>query len=91
MAKAVHTRATDLVQQVLERPRALKMKTLPSDGTKTKLTLSIDRDVVDWFKASGPHWRARMQEALRNATELDKTVDPEEPVSRSTTSDRRNQ
>ncbi|MGH6808458.1 MAG: BrnA antitoxin family protein [Ensifer adhaerens] len=73
MAKAVSTGATDdLVQQVLERPRALKKKTLPSDGSTTKLTLNVDTDVVDWFKASGTGWRARMQDALRNATELDK-------------------
>lgn len=73
MAKAVFTRTTgDLVQQVLERPRALKKKELPSDGSTTKLTLNVDTDVVDWFKASGAHWRTRMQEALRNATDLDK-------------------
>lgn len=73
MAKVVSTRATgDLVQQVLERPRALKKKTPPSDGSTTKLTLNVDTDVVDWFKASGTDWRARMQDALRNATELDK-------------------
>ena len=75
MVKANSTRATgDLVQQVLERPRALKKKVLPSDGSTTKLTLNVDTDVVDWFKLSGAHWRSRMQEALRNATELDKDV-----------------
>lgn len=73
MAKAVHTHATgDLVQQVLERPRALKKKPAPPQGSATKITLSIEGDVIDWFKASGPHWRARMQEAIRNATDLDK-------------------
>ncbi|NVD41942.1 BrnA antitoxin family protein [Ensifer sp. HO-A22] len=75
MANAVYTRATgDLVQQVLERPRALKKKAPHSDGSTTKLTLSVDREVVDWFKASGADWRARMQEALRNATDLGKAV-----------------
>ncbi|KQW78507.1 hypothetical protein C6558_27390 [Ensifer sp. NM-2] len=73
MVRANSTHATgDLVQQVLERPRALKKKALPSDGSTTKLTLNVDTDVVDWFKSSGAHWRSRMQEALRNATELDK-------------------
>ncbi|UBI79531.1 BrnA antitoxin family protein [Ensifer canadensis] len=47
---------------------------MPSDGSTTKLTLNVDTDVVDWFKLSGAHWRSRMQEALRNATELDKDV-----------------
>lgn len=73
MAKAVSTHASnDLVQQVLERPRAHKKKAPSSGGSTTKLTLNVDTDVVDWFKASDAHWRARMGEALRNATELDK-------------------
>lgn len=73
MAKAISTRAAgDLVQQVLERPRALKKQAPPSDGSTTKLTLNVDIDVIAWFKASGGDWGARMQTALRDTTDLDK-------------------
>ncbi|OOG65748.1 BrnA antitoxin family protein [Sinorhizobium sp. A49] len=73
MAKAVFPRPTDdLVQQVLERRRAVKKKPLPSDSSTTKLTLTLDTEVVNWFKASGDHWRTRMREVLRNAAEFDK-------------------
>lgn len=43
MAKAIYTSAAgDLVQQVLERPRAPRKKTLPPDGSTTRLTLNVD-------------------------------------------------
>ncbi|WP_312366981.1 BrnA antitoxin family protein [Ensifer sp.] len=74
MVKAIFHRATaDLVQQVLERPRAVKKKAPLSGAAMTKLTLNIDTEVIAWFKASGADWRTKMQEALRNATDLDKS------------------
>jgi len=77
MAKTGYLRpTTDLVQEILERPRVSKKQAVPSDGSTTKLTLDVDKDVVDWFKASGRDWRTRMQQALRNATGLDKKADP---------------
>lgn len=35
-------------------------------GTKVQVTLRIDEDVVDKFKASGSGWQTRMNEALKS-------------------------
>jgi uncharacterized protein (DUF4415 family) len=35
--------------------------------TKVVVTLRVDRDVVDRFKAGGPGWQTRMNEALGRA------------------------
>lgn len=35
--------------------------------TKQQVTLRLDRDVVERFRATGPGWQARMNEALRKA------------------------
>lgn len=35
--------------------------------TKISTTLRIDRDVLERFKAGGPGWQSRMNEALRKA------------------------
>jgi len=32
---------------------------------KQRLTLRLDADLVDWFKAQGPSWQARMNAVLR--------------------------
>ena len=32
---------------------------------KQRLTLRLDADLVDWFKAQGPSWQARMDAVLR--------------------------
>jgi len=34
------------------------------------LTLRLDREVIDHFRASGPGWEARINEALRKAVGL---------------------
>jgi uncharacterized protein (DUF4415 family) len=39
---------------------------------KTQLTLRLDPDVVEHFKASGPGWTARINEVLRKAAGLKK-------------------
>jgi uncharacterized protein (DUF4415 family) len=40
----------------------------PQKGpTKVAITLRVDRDVVDRFKAAGPGWQTRMNEALGRA------------------------
>jgi uncharacterized protein (DUF4415 family) len=40
----------------------------PQKGpTKVAITLRLDRDVVDRFKAAGPGWQTRMNEALGRA------------------------
>ncbi len=35
-------------------------------GTKVQITLRIDADLVDKFKASGAGWQTRINDALRN-------------------------
>ncbi|GEO99644.1 BrnA antitoxin family protein [Methylobacterium haplocladii] len=35
--------------------------------TKQLVSLRLDRDVLERFKASGPGWQSRMNEALRRA------------------------
>ena len=37
--------------------------------TKQLVSLRLDRSVVDAFKAEGPGWQSRMNEALKRATE----------------------
>lgn len=44
------------------RPRA--------DAPKQQVTLRLDRVVLDRFRASGPGWQTRMNEALRKAAGL---------------------
>lgn len=36
-------------------------------GAKEQVTLRIDRDVLDYFQASGSGWQERINEALRKA------------------------
>lgn len=35
-------------------------------GTKTQITLRLDADVVDKFKASGDGWQTRINDALKS-------------------------
>jgi len=43
-----------------------------SRPVKTQLTLRLDPDIVEHFKASGPGWTARINEVLRKAAGLKK-------------------
>lgn len=36
-------------------------------GTKASVTLRIDRDIIDHFRAEGPGWQTRINEVLRRA------------------------
>ena len=38
--------------------------------TKVSTTIRLDPDVVERFKADGPNWQGRMNEALRKAVGL---------------------
>ncbi|HEX4768585.1 MAG TPA: BrnA antitoxin family protein [Lichenihabitans sp.] len=38
--------------------------------TKTQITLRIDRRVIDHFRAQGPGWQARMNDALLKSAGL---------------------
>lgn len=49
------------IKPVLRRGRPL------GSGTKTQITLRLDVDVVDKFKASGDGWQTRINAVLRDA------------------------
>ena len=44
--------------------------------TKTSITLRLDPDVLTAFRATGPGWQGRMNEALRKAAGLDASLNP---------------
>ncbi|MEP7222283.1 MAG: BrnA antitoxin family protein [Novosphingobium sp.] len=39
----------------------------PKGTTKQLVSLRIDNDILDRFRATGPGWQSRINEALRNA------------------------
>jgi uncharacterized protein (DUF4415 family) len=41
-----------------------------SVSSKQRVTLSLDRDVLEAFRATGPGWQKRINEALRKAQHL---------------------
>ena len=47
-----------------------KMGRPPAALTKEVVTIRLDRDVVDHFKASGDGWQTRINEALRKVAAL---------------------
>ena len=54
-------RATLMIgRQVIRRGR-------PPGATKTQIALRIDNEVLAAFRAGGPGWQSRMNEALRKA------------------------
>ncbi len=50
----------DAVKPLVRRGRPL------GSGTKTQITLRLDVDVVDKFKASGDGWQTRINDALKS-------------------------
>jgi len=38
-----------------------------AETTKQQVTLRIDRDIIGKFKATGPGWQSRINDALRRA------------------------
>jgi uncharacterized protein (DUF4415 family) len=62
----------DKVQEVLDY-RATKpgRRSYPSRNPKALLSIRVDQDVIDYFKATGEGWQARINEALRKASGLD--------------------
>ena len=40
------------------------------ENPKAAVSIRLDQDVVSWFKASGPGWQSRINEALRKAAGL---------------------
>lgn len=45
------------------------------DAPKARIGLRLDQDVIDAFKASGPGWQSRMNDALRKAAKLPAKAD----------------
>lgn len=42
----------------------------PAEKPKQAISLRVDADVLDHFKATGPGWQGRMNEVLRKAAGL---------------------
>ena len=42
----------------------------PAESPKQAISLRVDADVLEQFKASGPGWQSRMNDALRKAVGL---------------------
>ena len=55
---------------VHENGRLISRGRPKSDSTKKAISLRIDEDVLDKFKADGPGWQSRMNAALRKAAGL---------------------
>ncbi|HUN68131.1 MAG TPA: BrnA antitoxin family protein [Burkholderiales bacterium] len=49
---------------------------LVAPGAKRLLSLRLDQDVVDWFKAQGPGYQTRINAVLRAFMEGRKTAKP---------------
>ena len=52
----------DLVKNKRGRP--------PQAVTKTQVTLRLDPKVIDYFKADGPGWQSRIDEALKKVAKV---------------------
>jgi len=48
-------------------PNGSKPRGRPAGSNKEQVTLRIDKDVIARFKAGGPGWQSRMNDALRTA------------------------
>jgi uncharacterized protein (DUF4415 family) len=42
----------------------------PPGSSKNLVSLRLDKDVIDHFRASGPGWQTRLNDALRKAAGL---------------------
>jgi uncharacterized protein (DUF4415 family) len=47
--------------------------------SKVKITVALDEDLLQWFKAASDDWEARMQAALRLYVEAHKAVGSTHP------------
>lgn len=60
----------DVTVEALERglaEREARMRGAQRAPTKQQVTLRLDREVLAKFRATGPGWQARINEALRSA------------------------
>ena len=53
-----------------ELARILRKRGPQKEPTKVAVSLRLSRDVVERFKADGPGWQTRMDEALKKAAGL---------------------
>lgn len=54
-------------KEVREIARGKKRGPKPSGNAKHLLTLRLDLDVIEKFRATGPGWQARMNDVLKAA------------------------
>jgi uncharacterized protein (DUF4415 family) len=59
-AEAAFKKVTTKVAEAPPRKAAIP-------GVKEQVTLRIDQDVLEFFRAGGPGWQDRINEALRKA------------------------
>jgi len=56
-----------LEQAVAERRERRRLRGPQVAPTKVPVSIRLDQDIVDKFKAGGPGWQGRINEALRRA------------------------
>jgi uncharacterized protein (DUF4415 family) len=56
-----------LQQALAERRERLRRRGAQAAPTKKQVTLRLDPDVLDKFRATGPGWQARINDALKAA------------------------
>lgn len=62
--------ASDVVPDIVEQQRRARGQRGPQKTpTKERITIRLDADIVEHFRATGPGWQARLNEALK------KTID----------------
>lgn len=55
---------------IYEGERLVRRGRPPAENPKTPISLRVDADVLERFRATGPGWQARMNAALRKAAGL---------------------
>jgi uncharacterized protein (DUF4415 family) len=72
---SISLRIKDRVQEVLDYHARRSPREKYGSKTKTVVNIRIDNDVVDHFKSLGDDWRDRINDVLRKAGGLDRTVE----------------
>jgi uncharacterized protein (DUF4415 family) len=68
--EAKPTREIPELVEILERHGKLGRPTLPPEERKQRVTMYLDRDVVDALKENGRGWQTRANQKLRQALGL---------------------
>lgn len=58
--------AYEVIPEFVAKMMRQKRGRPPAETPKKQVTLRLDQDVVDHFKAGGPGWQTRINDALRN-------------------------